>query len=231
MEIPKVDTPCDICICEALLEDKLASKEPFGLFEFWHREACNNDEVINPDAMCLSTATPEGVPSARIVQLQGHDKNGFRFYTSSESQKGRELEENPNVALTFYWPAQQRSVRIEGRAQMLPKAEAATFFQSRPLDTQITSHVSKQSTPLADRAELWRQHIDMAKKFESGGVVPVPKTWRGYTVIPRTVEFCQARKNRLSDRIRFRRPNPSEVIDGHIVHPGIDGWVFERLAP
>lgn len=81
------------------------------------------------------------------------------------------------MALTFYWPAQQRSVRIEGRAQILPAAEAARFFQSKPLDTQITSHVSKQSTPLADRAALWREHIDMAKKYESGNVVPVPNTW------------------------------------------------------
>lgn len=84
---------------------------------------------------------------------------------------------NPNVALTFHWPNQRRTVRIEGRAQILPATEAAKFFGSRPLDVQITSLVSKQDTPLPDRAELWRQHIEMTKQYESGKTVPVPATW------------------------------------------------------
>ncbi|KAF0314323.1 Pyridoxine-5'-phosphate oxidase [Amphibalanus amphitrite] len=163
---------------QAFTEDQLVAREPFGQFRDWFNQACATPAILEPNAMCLSTATADGRPSARFVLLKGFGHDGFRFFTNYESRKAAELDSNPRAALTFYWEALNRSVRVEGSVSRLPE------------------DVSEQCWSSARRS--WRGgHAD-------GSPVPRPN-WGGYIVRPHTVEFWQGQSNRVHDRIRFRR--------------------------
>ncbi|CAH0715675.1 unnamed protein product, partial [Brenthis ino] len=217
---------------DTFLEKHLVSKEPFGQFDTWFKEACGKKEILEPNAMCLATSTKDGYPSARFVLLKGYGKDGFKFFTNYGSRKAKEMSENANVAATFYWEVLNRSVRIEGHVEKLSEEESTLYFHSRPVPSQIAASASFQSTPIESRDVLCeREKVLEAEYMIPGKEIPKPAFWGGYIIKPRVVEFWQGQRDRLHDRIKFRRPKEGEVPDGKILHEGEDGWVFERLSP
>ncbi len=205
----------------ALDEDAVAD-DPITQFRAWFDEALEAD-VPEPNAMTLATATPGGTPSARIVLLKGLDDGAFVFYTNYRSQKGRELEQNPQAALVFLWQPLERQVRVEGRAERLSATASDAYFQSRPHGSQIGAWVSPQSTVIAGRDVLEAREAELRATYDEGAV-PRPPHWGGYRLVPARVEFWQGRPSRLHDRIRYRRPTAAADSNGA-------AWLHERLAP
>jgi pyridoxamine 5'-phosphate oxidase len=204
---------------QAELDRTHVADDPIDQFRDWFDEALDA-EVHEPNAMTLATAAPDAAPSARIVLLKGVDERGFRFYTNYESQKGRELSQNPNVALVFWWPPLERQVRIEGRAERLPEAESTEYFHSRPRGSQLGAWASPQSRVVDSREDLEENLADVTAEYEDDETIPRPPHWGGYVVRPTTIEFWQGRPNRLHDRLQYHRDNPESA-----------DWTLERLAP
>ncbi|HEU4956138.1 MAG TPA: pyridoxamine 5'-phosphate oxidase [Sphingomicrobium sp.] len=175
--------------------------DPFALFEAWFAEA-KAAEINDPDAMALATADKEGDPSVRMVLLKGHGPKGFVFYTNEESNKGRDLAENPNAALLFHWKSLRRQVRIEGWVERVDDAEADAYFATRSRESQLGAWASDQSSPLPNRATFEDRYERMKLRFE-GEQVPRPDNWGGYRVIPLVMEFWQDREHRLHERRVF----------------------------
>lgn len=180
--------------------------DPIAAFERWLEEA-RAAGVPEPEAMVLSTTAPR----SRVVLLRGT----FRFYTNYGSAKAGEIDADPRVALTFYWHALHRSVRVEGTAAKLPAAESDAYFASRPRGSQIGAWSSPQSQAIADRAALDALVAETEERFPHG--VPRPPSWGGYEVTPHAIEFWSGRPSRLHDRLRYERSG--------------DGWDVRRLAP
>ena len=175
---------------------------PFDIFANWMKEA-SIAEPNNPNAMCLSTVSATGKPSSRMVLLKEHDESGFVFYTNSHSKKGEQLNENPNVALNFYWKTLQRQVRIEGAVTIVPRAMTEAYFHSRPRESQIASYASDQSQPLENK-QIYLDRITQIKKdYEGVEHIPCPDHWNGYRVIPTLIEFWQEAEFRTHDRFVF----------------------------
>ncbi len=190
--------------------------DPIVQFGLWYDQVLAAG-VPEPNAMTLATSTTDGVPSARIVLLKGYDARGFTFFTNYESQKGRELAENPRVALVMFWPTLERQVRITGTASRTGRDESEAYFRGRPVGSQIGAWASSQSTVLIDREELDARAQMLAQQFH-GKPVPLPAYWGGFRVQPNAVEFWQARVSRLHDRFRYTRLATQE-------------WRRERLSP
>ena len=192
-----------------------APADPLALFADWYSDAqdCGLKETT---AMTLATVDADGRPSARIVLLKGFDERGFRFYTNYESAKGQALAANPEAALVFWWEPLERQVRIQGHVTKLAADESDAYFARRSRGSRLGAHASAQSRRLADRADLERQVADTEARFE-GADVPRPAHWGGYVVAPRQIEFWQARRSRLHDRLRYIKTQ--------------DDWQIERLSP
>ena len=174
-------------------------------------------EVMDLTAMTLATADKQGRPSARIVLLKGVDQRGFVFYTNYDGRKGHELAENPQAALVFYWPEQERQVCVAGEVSKLPPQESDAYFQSRPRGSRLGAWASHQSAVVRDRAALEAQWNQMETQY-AGQEIPRPPHWGGYLLCPARIEFWQGRPNRLHDRFRYTR-QPDKT------------WHIERLSP
>lgn len=203
----------------AVLEESDVFESPIRQFEKWFKEA-HDTKIGEPNIMTLATATKEGVPSARILLLKGVSEEGFRFYTNYESQKGQELEENPNVSLVFFWEALQRQVRIQGTAYRLTEEQSTEYFQSRPKGSQIGAWASPQSQVLNDRNLLEKNVTELVEKYATEDKLPKPPHWGGYIVKPYKIEFWQGRSSRLHDRLLYTLTNLDPMK-----------WTIERLAP
>ncbi|HEY4727784.1 MAG TPA: pyridoxamine 5'-phosphate oxidase [Actinomycetes bacterium] len=199
---------------EALTEADVDA-DPVVQFGRWFEQA-ERAGLLEPTAMTLATATPDGRPSARMVLLRGFDERGFCFYTNHESRKGVELAANPRAALVFWWGELERQVRIEGPVAPTSRAESEAYFHSRPPGSQLSAAASPQSRVIQDRAVLEHRVAELAAD-SADGQVPLPDFWGGYRLTHEVVEFWQGRPNRLHDRLRYRRAG--------------DGWKIERLAP
>lgn len=199
----------------SLTEADVAS-DPIVQFGRWFDEAIAA-EVLEPNAMCLATATPDAYPSARIVLLKEVDARGFVFYTDYRSRKGQELADNPCASLCFFWAELERQVRINGAVQRVSRAESDTYFQSRPRGSRIGAWTSAQSSPLVSREMLEAQLAANDARFGPDGHVPLPDHWGGYRVVPEEIEFWQGRPSRLHDRVQFRKE--------------AGNWVKRRLSP
>jgi pyridoxamine 5'-phosphate oxidase len=201
------------------LTDADAGPDPFALFDRWLTDAVaaarGASEAVT-HAMTLATVTPDGRPAARMVLLKSHGPAGFTFFTSDESPKARDLAAHPSAALVLHWPALERQVRVAGAVERLPRAEAEAYFATRPRGSQVGAWASAQSRPVA-RVDLDAAVAAAAARF-GGGPVPCPPHWGGYRVVPDEVEFWQGRRDRLHDRIRFRRAPAG-------------GFERERLSP
>jgi len=199
----------------ATLDERDVDADPIRQFERWFADAAAA-RVPEPNAMTLSTATRDGVPSARIVLLKGVDANGFAFYTDYRSRKGAELAENPLAALTFLWKEIERQVRITGSVSRVSTQESDAYFRTRPPGSRLGAWASHQSAVLASREELEARVQDVIGRFPDGGV-PLPPHWGGFRVAPDEIEFWQGRPDRLHDRLLYRR--------------GERGWEISRLSP
>ncbi len=198
------------------LREADADPDPTKQFRKWFDEALAAD-LYEPNAMTLATATPDGRPSARVVLLKGFNERGFVFYTNYEGRKGRELEENPQCALVFYWGELERQVRIEGRASRVPEEESDAYYASRPRGSRLGAWASAQSSPVEDRNVLEERLLRGLEEEHEGREAPRPPFWGGYRVEPGEIEFWQGRENRLHDRLVYRR------VD--------DVWNVVRLQP
>jgi pyridoxamine 5'-phosphate oxidase len=197
-----------------LRRDELEA-DPIQQFQKWFQQALDA-QLLEPTAMTLATAGQPGRPSARIVLLKGLDERGFIFFTNYESRKGRELAENPNASLVFYWAELERQVRVSGTAGRISREESENYFKSRPRGHQLGAWVSTQSDVITNRAVLEERLKQLEVKYP--GHVPLPPYWGGYLLSPVEIEFWQGRPNRLHDRFRY-----GKQADGM--------WLIERLAP
>jgi pyridoxamine 5'-phosphate oxidase len=210
---PPSDIRKDYNLFELRKED--LSPDPIEQFGRWFEDA-EAAKVVEPTVMTLATADITGKPAARIVLLKGFDTDGFVFFTNKQSQKGRELEENPRACLVFYWEELERQVRIDGTVEDVSRETAEKYFHSRPVASQIGAWVSHQSNVITSRAELEQLEAKFSQEF-AGRPVPMPDYWGGYRVVPRTIEFWQGRRSRLHDRLRY------SLIK--------EEWKIERLSP
>lgn len=188
--------------------------DPLAQFGCWLEDARASGMMI-PTAMALATVDADGRPSARMVLLKGLDQ-GFCFYTHYDSRKARALTAHPQAALTFWWDRLERSVRIEGVVEKLPREMSEQYFHSRPRGSQIGALTSRQSRVVASRDELDTRLAENTARF-AGGEVPCPQDWGGYRLLPQVIEFWQGRDNRVHDRLVYRREG--------------DCWRVERLEP
>ena len=200
----------------ASLREGDVAADPVTQFLAWFDDA-RSAQLREPNAMTLATATPDGVPSARIVLLKGVDERGFVFYTDYRSRKGSELAANPRAALVFHWMELERQVRVTGEVERVSRAESERYFASRPFGSRVGAWTSHQSQVIAGREDLERRESEVAARFADGDV-PLPSHWGGYRVLPSDVEFWQGRPSRLHDRLRY-------------VRSGEGGWRIERLSP
>ena len=190
--------------------------DPIEQFSLWFSAAA---EAGLPDvnAIALATCTPEGKPSSRVVLLKGFDQRGFVFFTNYRSQKGRELDSNPQAAFAIYWVQLERQIRVSGRVEKTSREESAAYFHSRPRASQLGAWVSHQSEVIDARRILEGRLAEMTERYE-GREVELPPNWGGYRIVPNELEFWQGRASRLHDRFRYTRADEG-------------GWTMERLAP
>ncbi len=189
---------------------------PLKQFEKWFQQAIDA-KLDLPDAMTLATATKNGMPSARMVVLRGFDERGFVFYTDYDSQKGRELAENPNAALVFYWRELDRQIRIAGQVSTISHDESERYFQSRPITSRLAAWASRQGEVIPDRKVLEDRFKQLTEAYQAKEI-PLPPYWGGYRLSPDMFEFWQGCPSRLHDRLRCTR------------QPDVD-WQIERLSP
>ena len=201
---------------EGLTREQL-SPDPFKQFELWFQQACTNN-LPEPNAMCLATASANSMPSQRIVLLKYFDRQGFVFFTNYESKKALQIAENSQVSLLFFWIALERQVQIVGNAVKISTAESFKYFVTRPRGSQIGAWCSQQSSVISSRQVLEMKFDEMKRRFHNQEI-PLPSAWGGYRVVPQSFEFWQGRPNRLHDRFLYSRSDLESA------------WKIERLAP
>lgn len=192
--------------------------DPIVQFRRWFEEAAQVQGDF-AEAMCVSTATPNGIVSSRFCLLKAVDAHGFVFFTNYNSQKGEQISENPHVTLCFFWSMLNRQVRIDGAAVKTAEEESDSYFASRPRGSQLGAWASNQSQVLlCGRGDLDGRFEELEKLYRDKPV-PRPPHWGGYRVIPTMIEFWQGRPDRLHDRFRYKlRDQPKD-------------WIIERLSP
>lgn len=193
------------------------SDNPIELFRDWFVEVDNHFNIDEANAMTISTIGLDGYPKSRVVLLKKYTFEGFVFYTNYNSEKGKAIEANPNVCLSFFWHAAERQVIIKGKAERIAENMSDGYFESRPRGSQLGAIVSNQSEVIKNRAVIEEELKALELAYE-GKDIERPKYWGGYIVRPVEMEFWQGRPNRLHDRIRYK------LLEDY-------NWKIERLSP
>lgn len=197
------------------LTEERVNENPLAQFEDWLNFA-KEKEVIHWNAMTIATSSKSGIPSARTVLLKECSENGFIFYTNYDSHKSKDLIENPNACLLFYWRELERQVRIVGTVEKVSREESEKYFNSRPLGSRISATISAQSKKVPNRDHLEELYKEFEEKYKDSEI-NCPENWGGFILKPSYFEFWQGRVNRLHDRISYEHK--------------IDQWEISRLAP
>lgn len=201
---------------KAELTEDSVDPSPIKQFKKWFDEAIRS-ELLEPNAMILSTVNEHNIPFPRSVLLKAFDERGFVFYTNYRSRKASHISQNSNVSLLFPWYGLERQVAIIGKAEKVTPRESLNYFMTRPKGSQLGAWVSHQSQVISSRSILEVKLAEMKEKFAKGKI-PLPDFWGGYRVIPKSIEFWQGRKNRLHDRILFEQEDNKS-------------WKISRLSP
>ena len=198
------------------LNENEIGRDPIREFQVWFDDALAANLPM-PDAMSLSTVTPDGRPTARMVLLKQVDAEGFVFFTNYNSNKAKQLEINPYAALVFYWAPLERQVRVEGKVSKTPAEESEAYFKTRPRESQIGAWASPQSEVISAREVLEQRAMELAEQY-CDREIDCPEHWGGYRLVPDRIEFWKGRVGRLHDRILYElQPDES--------------WTIKRLAP
>lgn len=190
------------------------ARDPFEQFAGWMNDALRSD-ILDPNAMTVTTIGEDNRPSARVVLLKKFDADGFVFFTNYESKKGRDLAVNPSASFNFFWPELHRQVAIHGSIEKTDRDESEKYFKTRPVDSQIAAWASAQSSEIASREILETRFSEFREKF--GDEVPLPPFWGGFRLTPDKFEFWQGRQNRMHDRFCY-------TLEGA-------AWRLSRLSP
>ncbi|MBG7611869.1 pyridoxamine 5'-phosphate oxidase [Polaribacter sp. BAL334] len=199
-----------------LLEEN-CPENPMELFQTWFINADNSDTVEETNAMTIATIGDDGFPKSRIVLLKKYTWEGFIFYTNYDSEKGKAIQNNPNVCLSFFWPALEQQIIIKGIAEKIAENLSDGYFDSRPDGSKLGAWASNQSSVVSSRTTLDESLKMFEKKFENSEI-PRPQHWGGFIIKPVSIEFWQGRPNRMHDRIRYT------LLEDF-------SWKIERLAP
>jgi len=211
----------------ASLEEADVAANPIDQFTRWWNEAVAS-QIDEVNAMTLATANAAGVPAARIVLLKGYNPNGFIFFTNYESDKGKNLAQNPHAALVFFWKELERQIRIEGTVEKVSAEESDRYFNSRPASSRIGAWASPQSAVIENRMVI-EQNVERYSSIFANDSIERPDHWGGYIVKPTSIEFWQGRSSRLHDRIKY-------TLENTAYNAATDtrtdlNWKIERLAP
>jgi pyridoxamine 5'-phosphate oxidase len=201
---------------QELLESN-CPENPIQLFQTWFLNADNSNLLDESNAMTVSSIGLDGFPKSRVVLLKKFTWEGFIFYTNYDSEKGKAIEVNKNICLSFFWPALEQQIIIKGKAEILAENLSDGYFESRPDGSKLGAWASNQSSVVSSRKELDENLVSFEKKFE-GKEITRPKNWGGYLVKPISIEFWQGRPNRMHDRIRYNLEKDFS-------------WKIERLSP
>lgn len=201
---------------DSALDKSDLNPNPFKQFDLWYKEATSSDEIM-PNGMSLTTVSKDLQPSLRTVLLKYYDETGFVFFTNYTSRKAKEIDQNPLVAIKFYWASLGRQLIIQGKAEKISALQSIKYFVSRPTGSKIGAWCSNQSEVINSRDDLVDKFKSIKNKFQNMDI-PKPQHWGGYRIIPSTIEFWQDGKYRLHDRFRYSRINTQD-------------WKLDRLAP
>lgn len=211
----------------ASLEEADVASNPIDQFTRWWNDAVAS-QIDEVNAMTLATVNTAGAPVARIVLLKGYNPEGFIFFTNYESDKGKNLAQNPNAALVFFWKELERQIRIEGTVQKISAEESDRYFNSRPASSRIGAWASPQSAVIENRLVI-EQNVERYTSIFANDSIERPDHWGGYIVKPTSIEFWQGRSSRLHDRIRYKLET-SGYNDATDTRTDAN-WKIERLAP
>jgi pyridoxamine 5'-phosphate oxidase len=201
---------------DELIENNIP-EDPINLFHQWFCMANDNEMISEANAMSVATIGLDGFPKTRVVLLKKYNEEGFIFYTNYHSEKGKAIENNPKVSLSFFWQALEKQIIIKGTATKIAANISDNYFESRPRGSQLGAIVSDQSKVIENRAELENSLKKLENSLENFSLKR-PENWGGYLVTPHQIEFWQGRPNRLHDRIRYTLQENFS-------------WKIERLAP
>ena len=201
---------------KGIIDPKIIDKNPYDVFLKWIKEAINSNLIEEPNAMNVSTIENDGYPRSRIVLLKDLSNNGLTFFTNYNSNKGKSINKNNKVCVSFFWPPLERQVIIKGKAKRISNDLSKKYFYSRPRESQIAALISPQSKIIPNRNFLNKSIKSVDEKYK-GKKIPMPDHWGGFIIKPFEIEFWQGRPDRLHDRILFK------LFNGR--------WKSNRLAP
>jgi len=197
------------------LDEQTAAADPMTQFHAWFEQYRGTDP-LEPTIMTVASVDDQGRPWQRVLLLKAYDGNGFVFFTNYGSNKGQHFANNAHASLHFFWMELERQVEVQGTVEKISREETATYFHSRPRQSQLGAWASEQSRPLADRAQLENKFAEVSEQY-ADQEVPLPDFWGGYRLTPQRMEFWQGGEHRLHDRIEYR--------------PDGNGWKKQRLNP
>ena len=189
---------------------------PIDFFVKWFKEAENSDQIIEPNAMTISTVDENSFPSSRVVLLKQIKERSLIFFTNYNSNKGKSLDKNENICASFYWPPLERQVIIKGYAKKISSVESEDYFNSRPFESQVAAIISNQSEDIDSYESLLEKYNSFIEKNKNTKLNR-PTNWGGIEIFINQIEFWQGRKNRLHNRV---------LCNFHK-----DTWEYKLLSP